>query len=108
AVLLTVFGDLFAAIMGKSFGKTIIWKKKTFVGTFSGFAANIITGLILLPNHLALTVPMAITASVVELLTHKLEDNLTVPLFSGFVGQMIVYFFALQIPNVGFKMFGII
>lgn len=107
AMFMTVFGDLAAALVGQIFGKTKILKKKTFLGTFAGFAANLLVGLLILPGFNLLIFPMAITATLVEMFTNKLDDNLTVPLTAGFVGQMIVYFFSLGLPPIDFTFLGL-
>lgn len=92
ALLMTVFGDLFAALFGKIFRGKKIYKNKTIIGTAAGFAANVIIGMLIFPGLPLIVFPMAITATLVEFITNKLDDNLTVPVFSGFVGQMIVYY----------------
>lgn len=107
ALFMTVFGDLFAAIFGKAFGKTVIVNNKTFVGTFAGLAANLVTGLLIMPEFLYLVIPMAITASFVEFITNKLDDNLTVPLFTGFIGEMIVYYAQINLPPIDFTFLGL-
>jgi len=98
ALFMTVFGDLAAALFGKSFGVTKIFRSKTFIGTLAGFTANMTVGIASLPEFLLLIIPMSVVATITELLTNKLDDNLTVPLSAGFMGQMIVYFFALELP----------
>jgi dolichol kinase len=107
ALSMAVFGDLFAAIFGRAFGKTKIYRNKTYVGTLAGLAANMIVGILTVPDLAVLFIPMAITASLFELFTRKMDDNLTVPLFAGFVGQMIVRFFVLGLPPVAFTLFGL-
>ncbi len=107
ATFMTVFGDLFAALVGKAFGGFKIYKSKTFVGTFAGFAANFLVGFLILPEYIFLVLPVAFTATLVELLTAKLDDNLTVPLFSGFVGQMVVYFYQIHLPPIDFTLLGL-
>lgn len=91
ALLLTVFGDLASAVMGIAFGESKIFRSKSYIGTFSGLLVNIIIGWIVLPDFPIIFIPMAFSASFVETLTQKLDDNLTVPLFSGFIGQLIVF-----------------
>ena len=100
AMFMTAFGDIFASIMGRLFGRTKIYKGKTIVGTFAGFGANLIVGLIVLREYPYLVLLMAFVASLVEMLTNKLDDNLTVPLFAGFVGQMMVYYYDLWLPEM--------
>jgi dolichol kinase len=106
AMFMTVFGDLFAAIIGKAFGKLRIWRKKTLVGTMSGLGANLLVGLLILPLSPIVFIPMAFIASSVEMITNKLDDNLTVPLFAGFAGQMIVKLLDLPLPPLDFSILG--
>lgn len=90
ALLYATVGDLAAAIMGMAFGTVKIFRNKSYVGTLSGLTVNIIVGYLILPDYPEIFLPMALAASTVEMLTQKLDDNLTVPLFSGFIGQLIV------------------
>ncbi len=99
ALLLTVFGDLFSALIGIKFGKRKIFKQKTLEGFIAGFITNLAVGFLLLPDYPALYITMAFVASTVELLTGKLDDNLTVPLFAGFTGQLIVYGMHIQLSG---------
>ncbi len=92
ALLLTVFGDLAAALIGIKFGNIYLYKDKTLEGSLAGLGMNLLIGFLLLPAYPAVFIGMAIVASLVELLTGKLDDNLTVPLFSAFAGQAIAYF----------------
>ncbi|HLG25992.1 MAG TPA: phosphatidate cytidylyltransferase [Candidatus Gracilibacteria bacterium] len=100
ALLMTVFGDLVSALVGIKFGKHRLFRKKTWEGFLSGLFMNLIVGYLMFPAIPTLFVSMAVVASVVELMTNKLDDNITVPLFAGFTGQMFVYF--LSIPLTGF------
>ena len=97
ALLLTVFGDLFSALIGIKWGKHKIFRNKTAEGFAGGFAVNLLVGLLFLPQFPLIFIPMAFVASFVELITNKLDDNLTVPLFAGFTGQMIVYALGIQL-----------
>lgn len=91
SLLLAVFGDTAAAIVGTVWGSKKIFRNKSYAGTLSGFLVNLITGALVMSGQPIIFIPMALTASVVEMMTKKLDDNLTVPLFSGFVGQLIVF-----------------
>lgn len=91
ALLLTVFGDMMSALVGIKFGKHRIFRHKTLEGLLAGLVTNLVVGFLILPDFPAISVTMAFVASTVELLTGKLDDNLTVPLFAGFTGQIIVY-----------------
>lgn len=92
AVLMTTFGDASAAIFGKAFGRTWIpgLKNRAIEGCAAEFMADIIIGWVFLPGWIAILV-MAGTATVVETLTNKLDDNLLIPLFSGFNGHLVLF-----------------
>ncbi|MFC1696857.1 diacylglycerol/polyprenol kinase family protein [Nanoarchaeota archaeon] len=84
-------GDGLANIYGTYVGKIRLKNGKSFEGTVTGFIVNVLVANIILGFNWHLILPMAFTASVVELFsTSRLNDNLTVPLASGFVGQVIV------------------
>jgi len=89
ASMMMIVGDSFSAAFGMLFGTTKIRGNKTFVGSFSGLAANLIVGYFALNGEFMLFIPMALTATIVEMLTNKLDDNLTVPVATAFVGQML-------------------
>jgi dolichol kinase len=91
ALLLTIFGDLASALIGIKFGKHKLFRKKSLEGFLAGLAMNLIVGALIMPDYPAIYLTMAFVASTVELLTGKLDDNLTVPLFAGFTGQLIAY-----------------
>ena len=94
ALLMTTFGDMMAALAGKKWGETILFKNKTMVGFNAELAVNLIVGFIVLhslPASIYIILGMAITATAVETLVDELDDNLLIPLFAGFVGQMIFY-----------------
>ena len=90
ALLMTVFGDMFAAIVGQKFGKTLLFKDKTLSGCLVELVITLIVGLIIL-NNIYIIIAMAFTATIVETFVSELEDNLFVPLFAGFVGQLLFF-----------------
>lgn len=99
ALLMTVFGDLVSALVGIKYGKHKLFRQKTLEGFLAGLVMNLIVGFLFLPSLPILFVPMAFVASVIELLTNKLDDNLTVPLSSGFAGQMVVYLLGINLMH---------
>lgn len=99
ALLLTVFGDLASALIGIKFGKHKIFRKKTLEGFLAGLVMNLFVGSLVLSEYPAIYVSMALVASTVELLTSKLDDNLTVPLFSGFVGHLIALYIQANVAS---------
>ncbi len=91
ALLCTIFGDITAALVGMSVGRTRMFRKKTLEGFLAGLMMNVVVGMLVIPGDWRIFLPMAMTASLVELWTGKLDDNLTVPLAAGFVGQMLLF-----------------
>lgn len=96
AILMTTFGDASAAIFGKAFGHTWIkgLKNRAIEGCAAEFLVDIVIGALFLQNWIAIFV-MAITATFVETITDKMDDNLLIPLFSGFNGQLIFFLMTL-------------
>lgn len=114
-ILMTILGDLTAALIGKRFGKIKILNK-TLEGTLAGFFVNFLVGIIfirgpldlvyvntldLLPQlflftpNFAVIILMAISASLAELYFENIDDNLSIPLFAGIAGS----FYYLNLSN---------
>ncbi len=85
-------GDLAASIVGKRYGRIKI-KKKSLEGGLGFFLACLLMGIILLVLRLKLSFGIlligALTASIVELFSPGRKDNLTIPLFSGLIMQIV-------------------
>ena len=93
AILMAVFGDLAAALIGKRFGKTLLHRNKTCQGCAAELIVNLVVGLVVLFNfNIYMPIAMAFTATIVEALADELDDNILVTLFSGFIGQILVFF----------------
>ncbi len=92
AILMTTFGDSAAAIIGRRYGRTWIphIKSKSLEGCLAELFVNLLIGYLFLDNIIVLLV-MAFTATIVETLIEKLDDNLLIPVFSGFNGQVVVF-----------------
>ena len=90
ALLMTTFGDMMAALVGKKYGVTLIYRNKTWAGFLAELAANLVVGYLIL-DKIYVMIGMALVATVVETLADELDDNLLIPLFSGFVGQIILF-----------------
>ncbi|MDD4331381.1 MAG: SEC59/DGK1/VTE5 family protein [Methanosarcinaceae archaeon] len=96
AVLMTTFGDLSAAFVGKFCGKRRIFKKvfkneKTLEGSSAELLVNLVIGLYFLGNPF-LAFLMAFFATLTETAVNKIDDNLAVPIISGFFGQLALLF----------------
>jgi dolichol kinase len=89
ALLMTTFGDLIAAVIGRKYGETLIFRNKTLVGSVSELIINLVIGFFILTN-IYVMIGMAFTATLVEILVDDLDDNLLGPLFAGFVGQLMI------------------
>jgi len=91
AVLMTIFGDMVAGIVGQNFGHNPIFGHKTMAGTLAGLATNIFVGFIFLGSgYIVIPIAMAIVASLTELFVDQIDDNLVITLFAGFVGQLLL------------------
>jgi dolichol kinase len=100
AILMTTFGDMTAALIGKKFGKHWLkyLKNRAWEGILAEFFVNILIGYLIffwgrfgLINDLKTWIVifvMAITATIVETLIYKMDDNLLIPVFAGFNGQI--------------------
>lgn len=91
ALAMLLVAEPVAALVGKKWGRYRIprlKKEKNWEGVLAGFAANLTVGLLIWPS-LILILPMALVASLVEPISYKIDDNLTVPVLSGLVGQLI-------------------
>lgn len=94
ALLMTTFGDMVAALVGKKYGTTLIYRNKTWAGFSAELATNLVVGFIVLRSLLGgiyIIIGMALVATVVETLVDELDDSLIIPIFSGFVGQIILF-----------------
>ena len=83
ALLFTAIGDTAAALYGRKFGKIRIWNK-TLEGSIVGLITCFIIVLFFpqIPNIVKFS--GAFAAMFIELLPIKIDDNLRIPIFSGF------------------------
>jgi dolichol kinase len=103
AIVMTTFGDLAAALIGKRFGKHWIkqLKKKAWEGVIAELIVDLIVGFLILRTSMwwfsgvgfgkplwPVIIVMALTATFVETIISKLDDNLLIPVFAGFNGQI--------------------
>ena len=92
AVLMTTFGDMSSAIVGKKYGTTILFRNKTVVGFVTALITNLIVAVIislLFSINIYIPIIMAFTATIIETLTDEMDDNLVVPIITGFIGQIL-------------------
>jgi dolichol kinase len=92
AILMATFGDLAAAMIGKFYGKRRVFQKlfkndKSIEGSASEFVVDFLIGLLIVENPIVSLV-MAFLATLTETAVNKIDDNLMVPVFAGFFGQI--------------------
>ena len=90
ALIFLSIGDSFAALFGKKIPKLKIGNK-SIIGTLAGIFSSLPIALLVnqaLPTHVL--VIGAVTAMLVELLPLPLNDNLTIPILSGFIMIIIL------------------
>lgn len=92
AVLMTTIGDLTAALIGKFYGKRRVFHEifnndKSLEGSTSEFILDLLIGLLIIGNPIVSFV-MAFVATLSETAVSRIDDNLVVPIFSGFFGQI--------------------
>ncbi|RLG13706.1 MAG: CTP--2,3-di-O-geranylgeranyl-sn-glycero-1-phosphate cytidyltransferase [Candidatus Nanohalarchaeota archaeon] len=100
AILMAVVGDAAAAIFGRAYGRHFIpgLKGKAIEGVFAEFVADIIIGIVYFVLFCGgigsmwwvVLVMMAFSATITETVCSRMDDNLLVPVFCGFTGEMLV------------------
>lgn len=84
SMLLLSVSDTFAAIVGKIFGKTKLFLK-SLEGTFAFFLSGLIVSMFFQDLPLSIRLFTVLTATIVEIYSTKINDNLTIPIASAFV-----------------------
>ena len=94
SLLMTTLGDMTAAIAGQKYGHTMVFKKKTLIGGVAELVVNIIigVGIVLFFSNITIytMLAMAFTATIIEIVVESIDDNLVVPLATGFIGQILL------------------
>jgi dolichol kinase len=67
-----------------------MYRNKTWVGFLAELGVNLAVGFFILDN-IYVIIGMASVATIVETLVDELDDNLLIPIFSGFAGQIIMF-----------------
>jgi len=125
AILMMVFGDLSAALVGRKFGchrPPVFGGEKSLEGALACLLVNLLTGFIYFSGGIAaviwqqdfalrtpgfyfpapgsgylwLALIMSVAAALAELALDRIDDNLTIPLIAGFAGQL-----TLTVINLG-------
>ncbi len=90
----SVFGDAASGVIGSRFGRIKLRPSKSLEGSLAFFAACIVVGyIILLLPRLELSWPLIIwgglAAAVIEVVSVRVDDNLSIPVFSGIVMELL-------------------
>lgn len=93
SILMGIFGDFIVGILhgANSIGIIPSKKKRRSHELLIEMVVNFAVGIVILPNFFIIFF-MALAATIVELLFDS-EDNLAIPVFSGFIGQIIFWLF---------------
>lgn len=88
ALLMMIFGDMAAALVGLGFGKHWIKNvpKASWEGVIAEFFVDMVIGLIFL-KFFWVVLAMALTATFIETVLVSSDDNLAVPVLAGFAGK---------------------
>jgi len=89
ACCMLAVGDSFSTLFGVRFGRHRIRRNKTLEGSLACLLSSFVTGLFFVGPFISL--PGAFAAMLAELQT-KLNDNLTIPLVSGFAMFVVSLF----------------
>ena len=82
-------GDLFAALIGKQWGRIKLFSRKSLEGSLACFI--VCTGIALLIGlHPVVAIVGALVATLIELLPTGVDDNVTIPLISGLAMHLLI------------------
>jgi len=99
AVLILAFADPAASITGRLWGKRKLYSNKSYVGTGSFFSVAWITAIIFLtvavkdlstPHAVVAALIIAAAGTIVELLSTRLDDNLTIPVVCALTAFLLL------------------
>jgi dolichol kinase len=87
-ILILLFCDPVATIMGLKFGKLKLPynRKKSYAGTLSYFILGVLFGMLLIGY---ISIPIAFLLALLESLSNKIDDNVTVAVAYGIIGALI-------------------
>ena len=82
-------GDLFAALIGKQWGRIKLFSRKSLEGSLACFIVCTAIAL-LMKFHPVVAITGAIVATLIELLPIGVDDNVTMPLISGLAMHILI------------------
>ena len=88
SIMILTFGDSSSTIFGISLGKNKLFLKKTIEGSLFGFIFSFLGAILFV--HWGYALFASIVAAFIEILTpNDIDDNLLIPLFSGFAMMLL-------------------
>lgn len=93
SIFFIVLGDTAAALVGKAWGRIKLIGSKSLEGSIACFIVCAVISLFWIDPVVGLT--GAFVATLAELLPLRIDDNLTVPLISGAVMQLMINYLSL-------------
>jgi len=88
AIVYVILGDIAAALIGRVYGKTKI-EKKSLEGSLAFLSVCLLVALVLPGLPFWIGAIGALVATAVEALSISIDDNLSVPLLSGLVMEIL-------------------
>ena len=82
-------GDLFAALIGKQWGRIKLFSRKSLEGSLACFIVCTAVAL-LIGLHPVVAIVGALVATLIELLPTGVDDNVTIPLISGLAMHLLI------------------
>lgn len=82
-------GDLFAALIGKRWGRIKLFSRKSLEGSLACFTVCTAVAL-LIGLHPFVAIAGALAATLIELLPTGIDDNVTIPLISGLAMHLLL------------------
>jgi dolichol kinase len=105
AIATLAVGDPLAALVGIRFGKHPLATNRTIEGSLAFFTVALASSFLSLfraggvawPAALGISAGLAVAVTAFETLPIKLDDNLTIPLFTGFIGWFLCVVFGVSL-----------
>lgn len=91
AIVYIIIGDIAAAMVGRLYGRHTLIGKKTVEGSAACLGSLLLVSFLIPGLTWATALAGALTATVVEAISGKLDDNMTVPIASGLVMLLVMH-----------------
>jgi dolichol kinase len=93
SLLFLIVSDALCAVVGKKWGKHKLWKDRSLEGCTVFFVTAFLSVLIVPESHFLIGMAGVVTACVVDIFIHGINDNLTIPLSAGLIMQGLMRIF---------------